>query len=138
MPLRLLSSRCPLFHFLLAATLLTGCAGQQGPPTYPVSGEVTWEGEPLEKGRIIFEPLTADGTRPASGSIEQGQFSFQIEEGEKRVRVIAEREVGPADPVMGAPRRENFIPPRYNEESELQVEVTPEGENVYSFELSDD
>ena len=115
---------------------LAGCPGPQGPATYPVSGTVTLDEEPLAEGQIVFEPLSADGTRPSSGPVVQGKFSFTIEEGMKRVRITAEREVGEADPVMGARRRENYIPLRYNERSELTAEVTADAEgNVFNFPL---
>jgi hypothetical protein len=130
-------NRVALFLVLaLVVTIASGCPQPEGPPTYPVSGEVTFDGKPVAEGQIIFEPAESDGTRPAAGPISEGKFRFEIEPGSKRVKVVAEREVGDVDPVMGARRRENYIPAKYNEKSELTAEVTTDEEqNIYSFPM---
>jgi hypothetical protein len=40
----------------LAALLLTGCAGNNGPNRYRVSGSATLAGAPLVKGWVYFDP----------------------------------------------------------------------------------
>lgn len=123
-----------IWIFALAVSL--GCSGPSGPPTYPVSGEVTFNGEPVATGTILFEPFQSDGTLPASGQIIDGKFNFEIEKGDKKVKVFADREVGDPDPVMGARRRENYIPAKYNDRTELFAEVTTDGtKNTYSYPL---
>jgi len=53
-----------------------GCGDDTGlAKRYPVSGKVTYKGEPVEKGRISFVPTTPDG-RPAAGQIENGRYSL--------------------------------------------------------------
>jgi hypothetical protein len=121
---------------VLLALTTTGCFSPEGPPTYRVTGEVIFEGSPVADGQIVFEPLESDGTRPAAGPITEGKFDFQIEPGEKRVKIIAEQEVGEVDQVMGARRRENYIPRKYNDKSELTATVTEnEEQNTYEFKL---
>jgi hypothetical protein len=39
---------------------LAGC-GEQGPPRYDLSGAVTWEGQPVPRGYIVFTPDNAAG-----------------------------------------------------------------------------
>src|SRR5690606_23163415 len=40
---------------------LVGCgAGADGPPMYAVSGLVTFDGQPVEKGRILFRQTDGD------------------------------------------------------------------------------
>jgi hypothetical protein len=113
--------------------VLAGC-GPSGPVRYPVSGEVTWEGEPVTKGYIVFEPAD-EAVAPDAGKIENGRYQTEVQEGKKKVRISAEREVGPYNPVMGSPERQSYIPREYDAETMLEVTVTPEGENQFDFHL---
>ncbi len=61
---------------LLGPALLyvLGCSGDDGLGTrYPVSGKVTYKGEPVAKGRISFVPKEKGG-HAATGTIENGTF----------------------------------------------------------------
>ncbi len=54
--LPMLRTRLSLLALLcLTFTLLLGC-DSGGRPTYPVSGKVTWKGQPVPKGLIYFDP----------------------------------------------------------------------------------
>jgi len=60
----LVISRAAILLILLAHV---GCSsGPSRPATYPVSGTVTWKGQPLEAARVVFVPTTA-GVEAASG-----------------------------------------------------------------------
>lgn len=68
------------FRSTLVATmgivLAIGCGDTTGlAKRYPVSGKVTYKGQPVEKGRISFIPATADAN-PATGQIENGQYTL--------------------------------------------------------------
>ena len=61
--------------------LLAGCGGKtnDGPARFQVSGEVTYDGQPVPKGDIFFEP---DGSKGNSGpqsraTIQDGQFETE-------------------------------------------------------------
>ena len=58
-----------------ALLIVLGCSQDDSlGKRYPVSGTVTYKGQPLAKGRINFVPK--DGkSRPASGQIKDGSFS---------------------------------------------------------------
>ena len=120
---------------LTLATLLAvaGC-GDSGPRRYPVTGEVTWEGQPLPDGDILFTP--PGGGVPDAGKIVAGEFKLRATEGPKTVAIFATRESGQVDPEMGAAPRESYIPARYNDQSNLTAEVDPGGENHFRFELN--
>ena len=134
--MKIVRPRFTLLLLLCGLIPLLGCFGPKGPTMYPVAGEVTMEGEPIAEGKIIFEPFEPDGTLPAFGNITQGKYSFEVEPGDKRVRITAEREVGEVDPAMGARRRENYIPKQYNAKSQLTATVTTDPEtNVFPFVL---
>jgi len=67
----------------LAATLAVmgmvavyGCGDDTGlAKRYPVSGTVTYNGKPVEKGSITFNPTDPDG-RPATGPIRDGNYTL--------------------------------------------------------------
>lgn len=122
---------------VLACVPLTGGCGPSGPTTYPVSGTVTFNGEPLPDGYITFVPEDAS-VGPEGSAIENGEFSFRAREGKKKVKIEASRFVGPVNPVMGLTPKEQYIPDRYNVNSELAEEVTADGDNRFTFELTDE
>ncbi len=108
-----------------------GCGGDG---KYPVSGTVGWNGDPIPEGSIIFTPVDPS-VGPDAGQIENGRFRFRASAGPKKVEIFADRDVGKPDPVMNVVRREQYIPIRYNEETELTVEVTPQGPNDFQLDL---
>ena len=61
-----------------AMLVAAGCSrAPAGPQRYPVSGSVTFAGQPVPAGRIVFEPDRAAGNSgPAAyGSIVAGRFT---------------------------------------------------------------
>ena len=115
-------------------TLFSGC-GDSGPKRYPVSGDVTWEGAPLPDGDIIFEPT--DGGVPDHGKIVEGKFDLRATAGAKKVSIMATKAAAEVDPSMGAAPQVSYIPLRYNAQSELTATVDPEGENRFTFALTE-
>jgi hypothetical protein len=60
----------------LGLVTVLGCGDDTGlARRYPVSGTVTYKGDPVEKGRIDFKPTQAEG-RDASGEIVDGKYSL--------------------------------------------------------------
>lgn len=127
--------------FTLAAALLAGFlagCGDSGPVTYPVTGTVTLDGQPIKEGEIAFRDT--EGTVPsAGGPITDGEFSFESQPASMRVEITARREIpgkfdSPA-PGIKVPVTKQFIPPRYNMESELTKEVVAD-DNEFHFELT--
>jgi len=117
----------------LSTLLLIGC-GDAGPRTYPVSGTVTFDGKPVSDGDIFFIPADA-GIGPDAGKIVDGVFDARAKEGKCRVEIRA-LDVGPDTPVIeGSPIAANYIPQRYNSDSELEVDVSPDGDNHFEFKL---
>jgi hypothetical protein len=122
---------------VVLAVVFAGC-GPSGPKRYKVTGAVTWNGKPLPKGHIVFEPTDRSIT-PDAGDILDGKFETMVQAGSKTVQIRASREVPGAkfDPAMGAVPREQYIPPRYNDETTLQADIKPEGPNHFEYPLSD-
>lgn len=106
---------------------LTGCGGAKGPPTGTVSGNITLNGTPVEKGSITFIPTTGDA--PSSGAaINKGYYSATVPLGPQRIEIRAPKVTGqrkaydtPDSPVIDI--IEELIPLQYNAQSELKTEV---------------
>jgi hypothetical protein len=87
-----------LLGIALAMALLPSCGDDSGlGKRYPVSGAVTYKGEPLESGQISFVPATpGETTREATGTIENGSYTLTTATdgdgalpGEYKVRIVA-------------------------------------------------
>lgn len=112
---------------------LIGCGSGDVPPLGDVHGTVTLDGEPLEKGRILFAP--ADGGRTSEAPIGEGghyELIYSLDEfgakvGSHTVQVTTQDAYG----------RGERIPEKYNADSELTAEVEPGG-NEYNFDLTSD
>ena len=117
------------------AVSLIGC-GRPGPAMYAVSGTVTWQGEPVPKGDIVFIPI--DGAvAPDAAKIIDGKYRLKAKAGKKRVEIHASRRDGRIDPVMGESPARPYIPTRFNAKSTLTAEVLPNDKNVFTFNLTD-
>ena len=112
---------------------LVSLAGCNNDGLIAVSGKVTWNGDPIERGNISFYP-TDPSLRPDAGAIVDGKFQFRASPGEKRVEIFADRPVGKPDKVMNLQRYEQFIPTRYNEQTELRATVS-KGSKAFQFDL---
>lgn len=125
------------------------CAGCGKSPT-TVQGTVTFDGQPVANGSIVFEP--ADGAGPtAGGQIVQGKYQLaDVAPGDKIVRITAIRETGrqvdsglqtagtatgPSAPGQAVDEVEQFIPAIYNQDSTLTCEVVV-GANQHDFDLN--
>ena len=119
---------------LLLFAIVLGC-GQQGPHTYPVSGTITFDDKAVSEGDIIFVP-TDSSLAPDAGKITNGKFTARAKEGTCRVEITALDIDSNTKVVMGSPLAENYIPDRYNTDSQLTVEVSATDRNTYSFDLT--
>ncbi|HCO25588.1 MAG: hypothetical protein CME31_22015 [Gimesia sp.] len=120
---------------------LVGCGGaSDAPVTYPVSGNVTLDGEPLTEGDIIFRDASGKAAS-AAGKIENGAYSLTATAGKKSVVITATKEIPGKTVVGGAPDEppvpavEQYLPAEYNEKTTLEADVSDSGSNEFSFEL---
>lgn len=113
----------------------------------PVSGRITLDGQPLEAARVGFEPVR-EGERLDAGP---GSYGVTDADGHYRLTTIDGRtgavvgmhrvwvrtfqaEEGPNGQIV--PIRPERVPKRYNVETELNVEVPPEGNDSADFDLT--
>lgn len=135
----------PIAFSLVALTILVnaGCGG--GPTQVPVSGTVTFDGEPVQDGEIAFEPR-GNGKMQFS-VITAGKYSipakFGLTPGEYLVRITASRSTGQkaeTDSFVTAGDsldvNEQFLPPKYNSASQLSITIEPLAEAKHDFALT--
>jgi len=124
---------------LIVVFTATGCGG--GPNLIPVSGEVTVNGKPLEKGSLAFRPETGQikGGDPG-GTIENGKYTIFTNgkpgapAGKYKVGIVAHQEIDSTKPTAVKP----LLDPQYNdpEKSVLKVEVVEKASpGAYDFKL---
>ncbi|QDV10521.1 hypothetical protein CA51_03700 [Rosistilla oblonga] len=79
-PTRISTFAAATLLLIPSLTALVGCGtSDAGPGKYSVTGTVTFEGQPLPEGEILFAPDTASGNKgPASVAyVKDGKFSTQ-------------------------------------------------------------
>lgn len=124
-------------------TAVAGCGS--GSDRIEVFGTVTYQGQPVEEGTILLEPLERGG-RQANAAIEQGRYRIDGPYGPNRgrYRVIIEALRVTANPVELGPLHrgepaaeelEQFIPAEYNTQSKLVVDFTGASTHEQNFEL---
>ncbi|MFI4873735.1 MAG: hypothetical protein ACIALR_00235 [Blastopirellula sp. JB062] len=98
-----------------------GCA-QQDDGMVKVAGQVTFDGQPVEVGEVRF---SVDGHATEASPIVMGQYETRVPRGKAEVAIVAYRETrGTQMAVTGtAPMNENYIPPIYNANTTLSVDI---------------
>ncbi len=119
--------------FALLILALFGC-GAPEPETYVVTGSVTLAGQPVERGGIAFHPLAGTAS-PPGGTFQEGRFEFKAPPGKYRVAIHAPQEIPGKKGKMGEPRTVEAIPEQFNTKSTHIVEVTPGGDNHFTFTI---
>jgi hypothetical protein len=130
--LRLLSMATAAFVLFLGTAMYYRLGGGRG--TVVVQGTLSFDGQPLQRGSIMFDPIKSDNSR-VSAVIREGRFRTDLEPGLKRggayvLRVYAYRlsstqqeQVGDATKVYV---QEQFVPSRFNRDSGIRVDITPD------------
>lgn len=143
-------------------TLILGCGSDDGlGKRYSVSGKVTYKGQPLEKGEILFHLATPDPkgiNNGATGTISNGSYSLSTRSaddgafpGEYIVTIVsldvdmtkaqanAGGGVARQDDVAKANRAaKSLIPQKYGQTSTSGLKATvKESSNTIDFELTD-
>jgi hypothetical protein len=125
---------------IVAMLLLAGC----GSDRIPISGDVTFDGEPVLTGTIAFEPVDGKGAA-TGGKITDGKYSLvgdaAPQPGTKKVRIAATRKTGRRIQAQFAPpgtltdEIERYIPDIYNTRTTLTCEVSRDGSHQIDFNL---
>lgn len=98
------------------------------PPRDQVSGAVTLDGDPIDKGSItFFAPDDVSRGIQASTSIKNGKYELLVTPGKKKVKISKVAEIRPD--VF-----ENIVPAKYNSATTLEADVSA-GNQQFDFEL---
>ncbi len=138
------SNRLPPILLSLALLFLSGCGGR-GADRGAVGGAVTLDGKPLLEGSILFTPLAGAHGAVAGGKIEGGRYHLPAgigpAIGRNRVEIRALRKTGKmvpkafGQPGEMVPEKVEAVPPRFNHQSKLIVEIKP-GNNTADIAVS--
>lgn len=119
-----------------------GCSGSAA--RQAIQGVVTVDGQPLEKGQITFVPLLGTQGPTAGAAIIDGRFTVARVGGpfvgKFRVEITASRpgKEKTIDRISGKPVEsfEQYIPRKYNAESQLEAEVKAGEANRFEYALT--
>lgn len=125
---------------ILFAAIVLGCSADPH-QTYPISGSVSFHGQPVDHGTIDFfrpaEPLR----RVAGGMIHEGQYDipaeFGLTPGEYLVRLHSAESLanpGPDNMAGGFPINRERIPADFNVNTRLKTEIQPSA-NTFDIQI---
>jgi len=128
---------------LASAIGLLGCGAKGDHTTAPVNGKVTYKGQPLPTGTIMFVPgegPAATGEIAKDGSYRLSTYANDDGAvlGKHKVSITALQNVGAGLPEQKSGTPPSLIPKKYisDQTSGLTAEVKAGG-NVVNFELKD-
>ncbi len=127
---------------LLIITLFMGGCGSN---RFPVAGEVTFDGKPVEQGTISLEPVDRQGPT-TGGKIINGKYRLEGDAaplpGKKTVRISASRKTGRKISAGSLAQKgemveeiERYIPDIYNKKTTLTCEIGSQATNQIDFHL---
>jgi hypothetical protein len=137
--------------FVIVCASALGCGGSDAAKIVPVSGVVTLNGKPLAGATVAFSPVAKEGdVNAGDGSVGKtnadGEYTLTTSRsapgaqvGKHRVRIsVLSQQSGGSDerPPRGGWPLKDKIPGRYNDDTKLIFEVTPNGPNNADFALT--
>jgi hypothetical protein len=136
------TTRFSLACLLLACGVLLS-AGCSDTRRQPIGGAVTLDGQPLAKGYIRLLPSEGTAGPTAGATIENGRFSIDAAKstfvGSFRVEIVATRPSNRTaiDPETGQKISvpEQYLPARYNTDSQLTADIADNRPNQLEFAL---
>jgi hypothetical protein len=154
-PSRTRSGWLPAALALLCCGALAGCQ-KQSIERAVVHGKISFAGEPMPSGTIRFVPTEGTKTPPGAAQIIDGKYRVEarggVPVGTHRIEIEAFRALSPEAAAAAEtarlqaehphlefpPAREQYIPAKYNNETELKITIPPgSGEIEHNIELSE-
>ena len=144
-------SRCTIITYCALASLSALTVGCGGSDLVVVKGRVTYLGEPLERAQIRFVPQDSSTTWMSGAYIVDGEYEVVnkggVPVGKYNIEIVAHRPTADYLRLNGPPGpganwdhipREQFLPAKYNTETELQLTIdSGSSEVVKNIELTD-
>ncbi|HEY2415054.1 MAG TPA: hypothetical protein VGI40_22610 [Pirellulaceae bacterium] len=110
----------------LVSSVFISCS--QGPAEGTVTGEVTFDGQPVKAGHVLFTPVDGNG-QTGGGTIRDGKLEAKnVPAGKMKVELHGNKVVGKrkAYDTPESPWEDDIaelLPPKYNSKSDLTLEV---------------
>ena len=123
---------------ILTVPLAVGCGGTRS-DQIPVTGKVSFDGQPVEQGTITFMPVSGVG-QTTGAEIVAGSYSTTVSPGEQAVQITANKTVVKENPTEEEVQRgltestEQYLPAKFNRQSELRVTVSADA-TTHNFDL---
>ena len=132
-----------LWIVVVGSLLLCGCGGSKY-STAPVSGTVRMNGKPLPNAALTFQPV-GGGMASVGATDQDGRYTLEFYDSGQPGAIVANHRVvirthrrantedtssDRADPSLRDP-----IPRRYNDATELTMEVPADGTDAADFDL---
>lgn len=123
--------------------ILVGCGRQyNGDQRFPLSGKVTFDGQPIDYGTITFIPATGDKQRVSGGTILDGVYSVSEEtganQGDHRVEIHWFKKNGKQfldpDTQIMMDKRDEGLPQKFHKNSTLKADVSAT-QSKFDFDL---
>jgi hypothetical protein len=135
-----------LICFVPLCVVAAGCGGSEyeGARRFPLSGKVSFNGEPVDVGSISFIPLQKDG-RVSGGTIADGAYSVEEAQGanagKHRIEIHWQKRTGKKIKVPWSDEedeeRAEGLPAEFNTDSTLTAEVSA-NQATFDFDLKSD
>jgi len=121
----------------LAAAVFCAADGcSTGPAVGTVTGEVTFDGQPVKDGHISFTPVDGQG-QTGGAKIVDGRFKAeQVPATKMKVEIHGNKPTGRKIKAYDTPQSPSFdevvelLPPKYNFQSELTLDVKRGSQDV--------
>lgn len=130
----------PALAGAVVLALSTGCGSGA---RCTLEGKVSYAGEPVDQGGVVFIPVPEESHPRMSAPIIGGRYKLASqagpEPGKHRIEITWRKKTGQKTPGEGGHPKDEIvqgIPTKYNAESELFVEVKP-GHNTFDFILKE-
>jgi len=107
------------------------CSSQNNLVT--IDGSVTLDGAPLPDGDILFTPADPQFGSEAA-KIKDGVYQATVRPGQHKVQIRASRPVPGKKGPMGEQLIEDYIPAKYNDQSNLSIDVSA-SQRKHDFQL---
>jgi hypothetical protein len=130
-----------LLGIIVVTIALIACGCGRGPARSAVRGKITFDGNPVDGGRISFVP-TGSGGIPASAAIIGGEYDIPAANGPSvggcKVEIQWAKKTGrklevPPNRIIEETRES--IPAIYNKESQLNFDVKQQPSNEFSIDI---
>lgn len=133
--------------FICGCFVLSGCGAKGGPETFPVTGSIEMDGQPVAAALVVFNPSSSDASKKVVASQaetdDDGNFIMKTHIGGEDYK----QGMQPGDYVVTVTKMEvvqdmrrqpkHLLPKKYRfaKSTDLKASVNSDGENHFEFVL---